>query len=140
MRFYNCTGLFLLFVKFFTFFFSKDVVPLWQFIQPVSLCIYHVLIKKFFIKSKCNFGIFIHGLDRIRDLKAVVDTVKETNHSHNILSIFLSQFFNCTAYHFIRIGKKLLINAFFDIKIVCPESLELIAVCLLIVGNLTPLL
>lgn len=82
----------------------------------------------------------IHGLNRVRNLKAVVDTIKETNHSHNILSVFLSQFFHCTAYNFIRVGKKLLIDALLNIEIVCPESLELIAVCLLIVGNLTPLL
>ena len=47
----DCTCVFLFFVKDFFLFFCKNLIPLWQFIQPVSSCIYHVLIKKFFITS-----------------------------------------------------------------------------------------
>ena len=135
VRLYNCTGFLLLHVQFFTFLLCEDRIPLRKLIQPVCLGINHVLVKKFFIKSQSYSGVLIHCLDRVRDLKAVIDSVKKTNHSQDFLSVFLSQYFDCTAYNFVRIGKKLLVDSLLDIEIVCPESLELIAVCLLIVSN-----
>ena len=40
----------------------------------------------------------------------------------------------------IVVAKKLLINSFFNIKIICPKSLKFITVCLLVIGDGTPLL
>ena len=69
-----------------------------------------------------------------------IDSIKKTNHCQNFLSVFLSQFLNCTGYYLIRVAKKLLINSFFNIKIICPKSLKFITVCLLVIGDGTPLL
>ena len=127
---YNSTGFLLLKIKLFTFLRGKDLVPLWKIVKPVSLSVYHVLVKKLFVKTKTYGSILIHSLDRVLNLKAVIDSIKETNHGEHFLIIFLSQLFNCTSNYFVRILKKLCINVLLNVKIFCPELLKFITICL----------
>ena len=48
---HNGSGRLLLFVELLTGLFVKDIVPLFQIVQPVSLCRYHVLVQKSLIEA-----------------------------------------------------------------------------------------
>ena len=79
MWFHNCAGFLLLHVESFLLLFCEDLVPLRKVVKPVSLGIYHVLVEGFFIKCKVYLGVLVHGLDRVRNLQAVVDSVIAAN-------------------------------------------------------------
>ena len=79
VRIHNCAGFLLLHVEGFLFLFCEDLVPLRKVVKPVSLGIYHVLIESLFIKCKVYLGILIHGLDWVRNLQTVIDSIKKTD-------------------------------------------------------------
>ena len=48
---HNGSGRLLLFVEFLSGLFVKDIVPLFQILQPVGFCCYHVLVQKSLIEA-----------------------------------------------------------------------------------------
>ena len=48
---HNSSGRLLLFVEFLAGLFIENSVPLFQIVQPVSLCRYHILVQKSLVKA-----------------------------------------------------------------------------------------